>query len=338
MIQKNKRIAIVILNYNGIKLLKKFLASVVNFSDKKISSIYLIDNFSTDESIKYVKKKFPSIRIIKNKINLGYAEGYNKGLELIKSDYYILLNSDVEVTKNWLNPLFNLMESDNNIVACQPKILSYNKKDYFEYAGASGGFIDKLGYPFCRGRIFDTIEKDSGQYDNKIQVFWASGCCLMIRSDIFHKLGGFDNYFFAHMEEIDLCWRINNLNLKIYCEPKSKIYHLGNQTLNKSNPTKTYLNFRNNLIMILKNDHFINLIWKLPTRLILDFFAFLRFFMKKESRKHGISILKAYRDFVLDFKLNFSKRNKINGETSMIYKNLIAIKYYIQNIKKFNDL
>jgi len=338
MIHKNKRIAIVILNYNGIKLLKKFLSSVVNFSDKKISSIYLVDNFSSDESIRFVKKKYPSVIIIKNKVNLGYSGGYNKGLKVIKSDYYILLNSDVEVTKNWLNPLFDLMESDKNIAACQPKILSYKEKDYFEYAGASGGFIDKLGYPFCRGRIFETIEKDYGQYDDKVKIFWASGCCLMIRSDVFHKLNGFDNYFFAHMEEIDLCWRINNLDLKIYCEPKSKIYHLGNQTLSKSDPKKTYLNFRNNLIMILKNDQFTNLIWKLPIRFIFDLFAFIRLLIKKESRNHGISILKAYRDFILDFKLNFSKRNKIKGEPSIIYNKIIPIKYYIQCIKKYNDL
>ena len=338
MIHKNKRIAIVILNYNGIKLLKKFLSSVVNFSDKKISSVYLVDNFSSDESIRFVKKKYPSVIIIKNKVNLGYSGGYNKGLKVIKSDYYILLNSDVEVTKNWLNPLFDLMESDKNIAACQPKILSYKEKDYFEYAGASGGFIDKLGYPFCRGRIFETIEKDYGQYDDKVKIFWASGCCLMIRSDVFHKLNGFDNYFFAHMEEIDLCWRINNLDLKIYCEPKSKIYHLGNQTLSKSDPKKTYLNFRNNLIMILKNDQFTNLIWKLPIRFIFDLFAFIRLLIKKESRNHGISILKAYRDFILDFKLNFSKRNKIKGEPSIIYNKIIPIKYYIQCIKKYNDL
>ena len=338
MIQKNKRIAIVILNYNGIKLLKKFLGSVINFSDKKISSIYLVDNFSSDKSVEYVNNKYPSVTIIKNKINLGYSKGYNEALKSIKSDYYILLNSDVEVTKNWLNPLFDLMESDINIAACQPKILSYKKKDYFEYAGASGGFIDKLGYPFCRGRIFETTERDYGQYDDRIEIFWASGCCLMIRSDIYQKLGGFDNYFFAHMEEIDLCWRINNLNLKVYCEPKSKIYHLGSQTLKESDPKKTYLNFRNNLIMILKNDLFINLLWKLPLRFILDFFAFIKLLMKKNSRYHGISVLKAYKDFILNFKLNFSKRNKNKGEPSIMYKNIIPMKYYLQKIKKYTDL
>ncbi len=338
MIQKNKRIAIVILNYNGLNLLKKFLPSVVNFSDEKISSIYLIDNCSTDNSISYVKNTFSKIKIICHKKNLGYSSGYNKGLKLIKSDYYILLNSDVEVSKGWLGPLFDLMESDKNIAACQPKILSYKNKMKFEYAGASGGFVDMLGYPFCRGRIFETIEEDRGQYDNKTQVFWASGCCLMIRSEIFHNCKGFDNSFFAHMEEIDLCWRMNNLGYKIYCESKSKIYHQGNQTLDKKNPNKTFLNFRNNLTMMLKNDTIINLLWKIPLRMLFDFIALFKFIIDKQSINHGISILKAYFYFILNFRSNISKRYKVDQKSFGLSKIIIPIKYYVFNKKKYSDL
>ena len=338
MNQKNNRIAIVILNFNGLELLKKFLQSVVDFSDNKISSIYLIDNFSTDNSVSYVKKQFPSIKIIKNEDNLGFSGGYNQGLKFIKSDYYILLNSDVEVTKNWLGPLFNLMESDKNIAACQPKVLSYKNKNMFEYAGASGGFLDKLGYPFCRGRIFDTLEEDKGQYDSKIQIFWASGCCLMIRSKVFHKCDGFDKSFFAHMEEIDLCWRINNLGFEIYCEPKSKIYHLGNQTLSNKNPKKTYLNFRNNLIMILKNEHFLNLLWKLPVRIFFDFIAFFKFVINNKSISHGLSIIKAYCHFFISIRSHFLKRYKKKNNSLRLFNTVIPIKYYLLKRKKYSDL
>ena len=338
MIQKNKRIAIVILNYNGLNLLKKFLPSVVNFSDEKISSIYVIDNCSTDNSIPYIKRKFSKVKVICHKKNLGYSSGYNEGLKLIKSDYYILLNSDVEVSKGWLGPLFKLMESDKNIAACQPKILSYKNKTKFEYAGAAGGFLDILGYPFCRGRIFETIEEDRGQYDNNTQIFWASGCCLMIRSEIFHNCKGFDNSFFAHMEEIDLCWRMNNLGYKIFYESKSKIYHQGNQTLDKQNPNKTFLNFRNNLTMILKNDTIVNLLWKIPLRILFDFIAFFKFIIDKKSINHGISILRAYFYFILNFRSNLSKRYKVDQKSFRLSRIIIPIKYYVFNTKKYSDL
>ena len=235
-------------------------------------------------------------------------------------------------------PIGWVMESDNKIAACQPKVLSYNNKKMFEYAGASGGFLDKLGYPFCRGRIFETIEKDDGQYDNKTQVFWASGCCFMIRSDVFHKYGGFDKYFFAHMEEIDLCWRINNLGFKIYCEPKSVVYHMGSQTLNEKNPKKTYLNFRNNLIMILKNDSILNVLWKLPIRILLDLLASIKFFIDKKSLSHTSSILKAYINFCITFPLHFVKRYKHNKKSIGLYNTIIPIRYYVLKVKKYCDL
>ncbi|MEE3113164.1 MAG: glycosyltransferase family 2 protein [Bacteroidota bacterium] len=204
----DKRIAVILLNFNGKNLLERFLPYLMKYTDKKISNLYVIDNSSNDDSVSFLKENYASVKVIINKKNLGYAGGYNEGVKNIKADYYVFINTDVEVTNNWLNPLFNKMESNSNIGACQPKILSEKNKNHFEYAGASGGYIDFLGYPYCRGRIFDTIEKDYGQYNEEKEVFWTSGSCMMIRSNLFHKLNGFDKDFFAHMEEIDLCWRI----------------------------------------------------------------------------------------------------------------------------------
>jgi len=243
MIKSEKRISIAILNYNGENYLKKFLPLIIKYSDKKLSSIYVIDNDSSDDSILLIKKKFPSVNIILNKKNYGYAKGYNLGLKKIKSDYIVLINNDVEVTKNWLLPMFHSMEENNNIGSCQPKILSYENRNLFEYAGAAGGYIDFLGYPYCRGRIFNTLELDKGQYDSSKEIFWSSGACMMIRNDLFKKLGGFDQTFYAHMEEIDLCWRIKRLGLKNFCFPKSRVYHLGGGTLNYNNPKKNILKF-----------------------------------------------------------------------------------------------
>ena len=223
----DKRIAVILLNFNGKNLLEKFLPYLIKYTDKKISNLYVIDNASNDDSVSFLKENYVSVKVIINKKNLGYAGGYNEGVKNIKADYYVFINTDVEVTNNWLNPLFNKMESNSNIGACQPKILSEKNKNYFEYAGASGGYIDSLGYPYCRGRIFNTIEKDYGQYNEEKEIFWTSGSCMMIRSDLFHKLNGFDKDFFAHMEEIDLCWRIKRKGFINYCIPKSVIYHVG---------------------------------------------------------------------------------------------------------------
>ena len=328
------KIGIVIINWNGLNLLKKYLKVIIENSDD--SSFYIIDNNSSDDSIFYVTKTFKDVKIISLDKNYGFAEAYNLGIKEVKEEHICLINNDILVSENWLHPIREKIKK-NPLSIIQPSILDINNVEYFEYAGASGGYIDKYGYPYCRGRIFNTLEKDKGQYSDS-KIFWASGACFFISKKVFYKIGGFDKRFFAHMEEIDLCWRINNLNLKIYCEPKSKIYHLGSQTLRESDPKKTYLNFRNNLIMILKNDLFINLLWKLPLRFILDFFAFIRLLIKKNSKYHSISVLKAYKDFILDIKLNFSKRNKNNGEPSIMYKNIIPLKYYLQNIKKYIDL
>ncbi len=334
----DKRIAVAILNYNGLNLLKKFLPSVVKYSDKKLSNIYIIDNGSDDKSITYVKNKFSEVKIIQNDNNYGYAGGYNKGLSEIDYDYYVLLNNDVEVSKGWLNPLFELLESDENFATCQPKIKSYYNKNKFDYAGGSGGYLDFLGYPFCRGRIFDSMEEDFGQYDDKKEIFWSSGACFMIKSKVFKKLNGFDFDFFAHMEEIDLCWRLKNLKYKNYCQPKSIVYHAGGETLSDNNPRKTYLNFRNNLIMILKNDNFFYTFPKILMRLIFDTFASILISIKKKNIFHLISILKAYMIFFLKIpKIIFSKRVGLynNGK---LKKNILPFQYFIMGKKRFSDL
>ena len=247
----HKKIAIIILNWNGVKLLEQFLPSIVSFSDE--AQIYVADNASTDASIQFVKDNYPTVKIIQNDGNYGFANGYNIALQQVEEEYYCLLNSDVEVTKNWLTPILSLFENESNIAIIQPKILDFKNKEYFEYAGAAGGFIDKYGYPFCRGRIFETIEKDNHQYDDEKEIFWASGACFFIRKEIYRKLNGFDGDFFAHQEEIDLCWRAFNLGFEAKYTSKSIIYHVGGATLNEGNPKKTFLNFRNSLLMLLKN-------------------------------------------------------------------------------------
>jgi len=242
--------AIVILNWNGQKLLEQFLPSVVAHSNE--AEIYIADNASTDDSLSYVSDRYPNVKIIKNQTNGGYAKGYNDALKHVDANIFCLLNSDVEVTENWLAPVLDVFKNEPNTAIIQPKILDYKNKAYFEYAGAAGGFIDKYGYPYCRGRIFDTLEKDFGQYDDLADIFWASGACFFVRSTIFKKLNGFDERFFAHMEEIDFCWRAKNLGYTIRYAYNSKVYHLGGATLSKANAKKTYLNFRNSLFTLIK--------------------------------------------------------------------------------------
>jgi len=248
----NTKTAVVILNWNGKKFLEKFLPAVIEKSSAS-ADVYVADNCSSDDSVCFLKQKFPQVKIIKNKKNYGFSAGYNQALKQIEAEYFVLLNSDIEVTDNWIEPVINLMESDKTIGACQPKLMSFNDKSLFEYAGAAGGFIDKYGYPFCRGRLFQTIEEDKNQYNDTIEIFWATGACLFVRAEIFKKLGGLDDDFFAHMEEIDICWRMKNAGYKIMYCPNSTVYHVGGGTLHKSNAKKTYLNFRNNLSLLFKN-------------------------------------------------------------------------------------
>ncbi len=330
------KIAIVILNWNGEKLLEQFLPSVVKFSSN-LATIYVADNASIDSSIAFLNKYYPSIHIIENKENGGYAKGYNDALKFVEEDIYILLNSDVEVTENWLNPFTTAFENDTNLAAAQPKILDFNKKEYFEYAGAAGGFIDKFGYPFCRGRIFDSIEKDNGQYNDIKEIFWATGACLVVKKDIFWQVGGFDEDFFAHQEEIDLCWRINAIGCKIKYIGTSEVYHLGGATLETSNPKKTFYNFRNTLFVLLKNVKGAKVWWLIFVRLILDGLAGVKFLIDGKPH-HFLAIIRAHFSFYGQFQKFLKKRKKYATSTKYFYIKSIVFQYFISKITIFNNL
>jgi len=328
-----KKIAIVILNWNGAKLLKEFLPSVVKYSQE--GTVYLIDNASTDDSLLVLKEDFPSVKIIQNKENFGFAQGYNEGLQNIEEDIYCLVNSDIEVTENWLTPILSLFESHPNTAIIQPKILDYKRKTHFEYAGAGGGFIDKFGYPYCRGRIFDTIENDKGQYDDTRKIFWASGACFFIRKNVFRELKGFDVDFFAHQEEIDLCWRSFNRSYDTFYCGQSTVYHLGGATLATSNPKKTFLNFRNSLLMLTKNLPGNQLIFILFGRMILDGLAGIQFLVKGKF-KHMFTILKAHFSFyILLFK--FLRKRPSKNKTHYYKINSIVYTYFVKNCTIFAD-
>ena len=328
-------VAVVILNWNGRSLLERFLPSVVAYS--KEATVYVADNASTDDSVDFVSKVYPEVKIVQNTENGGYAKGYNDALSKIDADVYCLLNSDVEVTANWLTPIINAFEQSEDIAAVQPKILDCKKKTHFEYAGAAGGYIDKLGYPYCRGRIFDTIEKDEGQYDQDVDIFWASGACLFIRKTVFEEAGKLDEDFFAHQEEIDLCWRIQNMGYRIRYVADSTIYHLGGATLDTMNPKKTYLNFRNNLYLLLKNVSAKRLPGILLIRLILDGLAALKFLMEGKP-SHLVSILKAHISFYLNFN-TFIKKGKKLSKTGKYYSFFSVVwQYFILKRKHFDQL
>ncbi len=318
-------LAIVILNWNGKNWLEKFLPSVIEHS--KNSFIYVIDNCSTDYSISFLRENFPTIKIIHNKENHGFAGGYNAGLKKIDHEFYCLLNSDVEVTENWLTPIQNIFANDPQIAAVQPKILDFNDRNYFEFAGAGGGFIDNLGYPYCRGRVFEKIEKDFGQYNDEIEIFWASGCCFFIRAKDFWAQNGFDVRFFAHQEEIDLCWRLKNSGKKIYYTGKSTVYHVGGGTLNKQSPQKTFLNMRNNLSMILKNTPLMSGIFLIFFRMILDGFAGF-YFGYKNGKSHFWAVIKAHFSFYSQIPqtLKLRQKNQITHfyeEKWLVFKNFL---------------
>lgn len=323
----NKKIAVVILNWNGAKLLEQFLPSVLAYSDE--AKIYVADNASSDNSIAVIKENFPTITIIQNEGNYGFAKGYNKALQHVEEEYYALVNSDIEVTKDWLKPILNIFDSEPNIGIIQPKILDYKNKPYFEYAGAAGGFIDQFGYPYCRGRIFDTVEKDNGQYDDELDIFWASGACFFIRKEIYHKLNGFDDAFFAHQEEIDLCWRAFNLGYKAKYTFQSVVYHVGGATLNESNPKKTFLNFRNSLLMLAKNLPENKLFLVLLVRLILDGIAGVQFIFKGKFI-HCWAIIKAHFAFYALINKMLKKRNAPQLE-NYYHSKSIVYKYFVKN-------
>lgn len=334
-------VAVVILNYNGRNYLKQFLPSVIQFSGN--AKIIVADNASTDDSVQLVETEFAShVEVLKIDRNRGYCGGYNYALDKIEASYFVLLNSDVEVTAGWIDPVIRLLKSDAAIAAAQPKILSFHEKDKFEYAGAAGGYIDLLGYPFCRGRIFSHLEADRGQYNDTRQIFWATGACLFIQAGIFKKSGGFDEDFFAHMEEIDLCWRLNREGYKIYYQGESRVYHVGGGTLATANPRKTYLNFRNGLTLLTKNLRTPELIWKLPLRLTLDWMAaFLFLFNGKPADLKAV--FKAHWDFIVNLRWDLEKRqtmrlNQSVVKTHGVYKNLLPLQYFILGRKTFADL
>lgn len=334
-------VAVVILNYNGKYFLEKFLPAVIlNSAPHKI---YVADNGSTDDSVAYLKSKFPLVEVICNNANFGYAQGYNLALKKITADFYILLNSDIEVTTNWIEPVISLMRTDDSIAACQPKLLDYNNKHLFEYAGASGGFIDKFCYPFCRGRIFNSLEEDNDQFNNPYEIFWATGASLFVKAEAYWKVGGLDGDYFAHMEEIDLCWRLKNIGYKIYVEPQSVIYHIGGGTLNKFSSKKTYLNFRNNLITLTKNHSPKNLLYKILFRLILDGIAASRFLFAG-TPKHFFAVIHAHFGYYKRLPATLRKRKQmklLNGfhfNSSKMYKGNIVLEYFLKGKKKFSDL
>lgn len=291
-----KPVAVIILNWNGEKLLREFLPSVVANTDTSIADVIVADNGSTDGSRELLRKEFPQVKLLDFDENLGFAGGYNRALRETGYRYTLLLNSDVETPAGWLTPLHDFMEAHPDAAACQPKILSYKQKEKFEYAGAAGGFIDRNGYPYCRGRIFDTVEDDNGQYDTPVEVFWATGAALMVRTDLYEKAGGLDERFFAHMEEIDLCWRLLLMGHTLWCVPASHVYHLGGGSLPAANPRKTYLNFRNNLLLLHKNLPAADLRGALLRRRLLDTVAWAKFILTLDL-PNASAILRAHRDF-----------------------------------------
>jgi len=336
------KIAIVILNWNGAKLLQQFLPSVIEFSKGDSTHIVVADNGSTDDSLQIFQNQFPEVKILDLKQNYGFARGYNEALKQINADYFVILNSDVEVTAGWLDEPIRLMENDSSVAAVQPKILSYHQKTHFEYAGAAGGFIDRFGYPFCRGRIFNEVEEDRGQYNDSVDIFWATGACMFVRSSQFREAGGFDADFWAHMEEIDLCWRLKNRGYRIVYTSESTVYHVGGGTLSYNNPRKLYLNFRNNLWVLYKNLPPGQLVQILFIRMILDGIA--AFKLLAEFNLNGIkSVLKAHYHFYKSLSVLRRKRKLAAKDGHYILPpeklpKSIVFQFYVRKRKRFNEI
>ena len=336
------RTAVVILNWNGEKFLNQFLPVLLRNTQLPGVDIYVADNASTDNSLSLIEEQFPTVKTLLLDKNYGFAGGYNKALAKINADYFVLLNSDVEVTENWLQPLLNYMNENADVAACQPKIKSFYNRDYFEHAGASGGFIDYLGFPFCRGRVVGTAEMDRGQYDTVIDVFWATGACLLIRSELYNQVGGLDDEFFAHMEEIDLCWRLKGQGFRIVCIPQSEVYHVGGGTLHVEHPHKTYLNFRNNLLMLYKNLPQKSLSNIMRWRMLFDYAAAFQLFVTGKP-KNAKSVFKARRDFKKMLPGFVDKRiENLSSATRTDFPEMlrksIVIEYYLKGNKTYSKL
>lgn len=333
-------VAVVILNYNGKKFLETFLEAVIQHS--KPYEVIVADNASTDDSVSFLKEYFSEVRLIQNKVNTGYAGGYEEALKQLNHDYFVLLNNDVEVSANWLQPMIEMAEKQKTIGAIQPRLLDYNQPKRFEYAGAAGGFMDVFGYPFCRGRVFESIEEDTEQYNETRAIFWASGACMFVRREALEKAGGLDADYFAHMEEIDLCWRMKNMGYEIMYQPQSKVYHVGGGTLHKINPNKTFLNFRNSLITLLKNDD--GRVWlKILIRLFLDGVAGLKFLLEGHG-SHCVAIIRAHFSFYGMISGTLAKRKKLRASPGFkqtngpVLKGSIVWNYYVLGKKNFQDL
>lgn len=330
-------IAVVILNWNGKKFLQQFLPPLIAHTRDE-AEIIVADNASTDDSVAFLRESFPQIRVLINSKNEGFAGGYNTALRQVKADYYVLLNSDIEVTADWIMPVIRLMESDHTIGACQPKILSYHEKNKFEYAGAAGGMMDKYGYPFCRGRIFQEIEADHGQYDNTMEIFWATGACMFVRAELYHELEGLDEDFFAHMEEIDFCWRLQNKGYRIMYCPGSTVYHIGGGTLPKISWRKTYYNFRNNFILLYKNLPDNMLFEVFAKRLVLDGIAAMRFLFTA-GFKDFFAVLKAHFSFYGVLGKTRKKRRMLEHRPlKNVYSRNLVIEHFLRGKKKYSDL
>ncbi|MDN3655738.1 glycosyltransferase family 2 protein [Ferruginibacter paludis] len=332
-------VAIVILNWNGKHFLEQFLPSVIasSYQNKKI---IVADNASTDDSITFLQQHFPQVEIIENNTNEGFAKGYNTALQQVTADYYVLLNSDVEVTPGWIEPIIELMENNAGIGACQPKMLTDAARHLFEYAGACGGWLDNFGYPFARGRVFDVVEEDKGQYNEAQPCFWASGAAMFVRADMYHVLGGLDEYFFAHQEEIDFCWRLQLAGYKVYVQPASVVYHVGGGTLAKGNPRKDFLNFRNNLVMLAKNLPVATALWKIPFRMGLDVIAAYQALFSGNGRSF-LAIAKAHCYFIKW--LLFSKKQSVfpiskSGQLHGWYSGCVVWQYFVKHKKTFSEI
>jgi GT2 family glycosyltransferase len=329
------KVAVVILNWNGKDLLEKFLPSVIRFS--KEATVYVADNASTDDSVAFVSEHFPTVKILQNTVNGGYAKGYNDALKNLSESIFVLLNSDVEVAENWLQPILTAFETDPTVVAAQPKILDYKNREYFEYAGAAGGFIDKYGYPYCRGRIFNTLEKDFGQYNDVSEIFWASGACLFVRAQAFWQAGGLDEDYFAHQEEIDLCWRLQAKGGKILYVGASQVYHVGGATLAALNPTKTFFNFRNSLFNLLKNAKGITAFSSIFIRMVLDAAAAFQFLIQRKPN-HFFAVLKAHFSFYGSLPKFLRKRRLFASKISYYSLKSIVFQYFIKKRRYFKEL
>lgn len=330
-------IAVVILNWNGRSMLERFLPSVLKYSSPQ-ASVIVADNGSTDDSLPFLQEHYPEVPVLRLDKNYGFAEGYNKALAQVEADYYVLLNSDVECTQGWIEPVIEMMEQDDKVAIAQPKLLMYDRRDTFEYAGAAGGFIDSYGYPFCRGRLFSTLEQDHGQYDDECDIFWASGAAMFVRASVYHELGGLDGDFFAHMEEIDFCWRAKNAGYRVRYSPRSVVYHVGGGTLPKSSPFKTRLNFRNNLSMLYKNLPEARLKSVIRRRLVLDGIAAVKFLLQGHLGEFK-AVRTAHREFHEMRPALEAKRRALKQQTvPEIYPRLLLVDYYFLRCTLFTAL